>query len=91
MRNNAQYTYTLSLSTSSAVEIMFLLNVSSNKCCTYRFYYRDVYDVSYAKIDNDTTTATVEVTTQGDGTFNFTLNSYSQVYIKRLIGEYTLT
>lgn len=87
-----QHAYTLSLSVSSAVEIVFLLNIegSTSKCCTYRFYYRDGNDISYAKIDNDNT-ASVNVTTQGNGTFNFTLHSWGLIHIKRLFGEYTLT
>lgn len=83
------YTYTLSLGGESSVEIMFFINASGPKCCTYRFYFRDYGDSSYEHFGNNTG-ASVSVNALGDGVFTFSVSGYSMLYVKKLTGYYSL-
>ena len=83
------YKYTLSLSTESSVEIIFFINKSTPKCCTYRFYYRDAGDVSYENFKSSTGTS-ISVNPIEGGKFEFTVSGYSMLYVKKLTGSYTL-
>ena len=83
------YTYTLSLGGESSVEIMFFINTSGPKCCTYRFYFRDYGDSSYEHFGNNTG-ASVSVNALGDGVFTFSVSGYSMLYVKKLTGYYSL-
>ena len=83
------YTYTLSLSGESSVEIIFLLNQSGPRCCTYRFYYRGSEDSSYEHFGNNTG-ASVSVDAPEYGVFTFRVSGYSMLYVKKLTGNYSL-